>query len=612
MSKFTRFVLLALSIALLIGYGFWYSRGTHTWVLPNPYTKITAPRPGYATTSTSDDPAATKRPSQSKKPIERAAHVYRNDGLLEVNPNGTHPIFELIEAAESAWTSKQLHASRTLDEAVEEYARRYKRLPPKGFDEWWDYVIENNVSLPDEYDSIFHRLEPFWGVHPRDLQQIVADWEVDQAMLTFTIGKEGDGPIHVLRNLTGPAKRVDLEERIQNFVDMLKEVEDALPDFRAVVSPWDNPSLLKDYELTNMAIDAAAGRTYIDLKKLPPRKKGWLAACKPSSPARKNPPLFRATAATNMAPQPRLKTFIHNHQHAMDPCLHPSHLVQVGQYLSHDEGPDPQRNLIPQFSMCATPMHIDVLPVPPMPIEEARHRQWEDKVDERLLWRGKNTGMVFNAESSWPSSQRVRLVRTATELSGDIRVLRPPRQGEEDTSVGRGEEWRRSRVNPAIMDVKFVDWPIGCDDETCKLLEELFEWGKHMRVEDSELYKYVMDVDGNGWSSRFRRLLSSNSVVFKSTTYPEWFADRIQPWVHYVPISIDYSDLYDAFIFFRGDLSGEGNHDEMARKIAAAARSWTQDFWRKEDVTAYMFRLFLEYARVMSLDRDSMTYKGIY
>jgi len=31
-------------------------------------------------------------------------------------------------------------------------------------------------------------------------------------------------------------------------------------------------------------------------------------------------------------------------------------------------------------------------------------------------------------------------------------------------------------------------------------------------------------VDGNGWSSRFHRLLMSGSVVLKTTVYPEWYS----------------------------------------------------------------------------------------
>ncbi|KAG6838641.1 hypothetical protein C0991_010036 [Blastosporella zonata] len=89
---------------------------------------------------------------------------------------------------------------------------------------------------------------------------------------------------------------------------------------------------------------------------------------------------------------------------------------------------------------------------------------------------------------------------------------------------------------------------------------------------------------------------------------PHRFTDRLAPWVHYIPIQTDLSDLPDALSFFRGDPNGEGAHEDMAKKIAAAGRDWSLRFWRKEDLTAYMFRMFLEYARVMSTDRLHMNY----
>ena len=103
--------------------------------------------------------------------------------------------------------------------------------------------------------------------------------------------------------------------------------------------------------------------------------------------------------------------------------------------------------------------------------------------------------------------------------------------------------------------------------------------------------------------------------------------DRIAPWVHYVPIQIDLSDLHDTFLFFRGDGNGDNAHEDMARKIAMAGREWSKEFWRREDLVAYFFRfvlsllsgvqlalsspprLMLEYARVMSLDRGAMSYE---
>ncbi|KAF8962117.1 hypothetical protein BDZ97DRAFT_1826448 [Flammula alnicola] len=63
--------------------------------------------------------------------------------------------------------------------------------------------------------------------------------------------------------------------------------------------------------------------------------------------------------------------------------------------------------------------------------------------------------------------------------------------------------------------------------------------GDHERSQDvgtAGRYKYFIDVYGKGWSSRFQRLITSNGLVFKSTIYPEWYTDRVAPWVHSVPI----------------------------------------------------------------------------
>ena len=100
--------------------------------------------------------------------------------------------------------------------------------------------------------------------------------------------------------------------------------------------------------------------------------------------------------------------------------------------------------------------------------------------------------------------------------------------------------------------------------------------------------------------------MTSNSLVLKATICPEWwvvsfvaltvlnksnrFSDRVMPWVHYVPVKTDLTDLYDIMTFFRGDESGNSGHDDMAKEIAGAGKVWSKTFWRKEDMTAYMFR----------------------
>ncbi len=72
------------------------------------------------------------------------------------------------------------------------------------------------------------------------------------------------------------------------------------------------------------------------------------------------------------------------------------------------------------------------------------------------------------------------------------------------------------------------------------------------------------------------------------------FTDRLMPWVHYIPIQVDYSDLWDTLVFFHGDLKGDNNHDDLARKIASAGRDWSHTFWRKQDMTAYNYRFVFD------------------
>ena len=80
----------------------------------------------------------TKQPAKPTIPLADpfAKHAYLPNGLLEVNPDAPHPIFALIKDAEAKWEAKLNRASKTLEETVEEYKRRYKRAPPKGFDDW--------------------------------------------------------------------------------------------------------------------------------------------------------------------------------------------------------------------------------------------------------------------------------------------------------------------------------------------------------------------------------------------------------------------------------------------------------------------------------------------
>lgn len=53
----------------------------------------------------------------------------------------------------------------------------------------------------------------------------------------------------------------------------------------------------------------------------------------------------------------------------------------------------------------------------------------------------------------------------------------------------------------------------------------------------------IIDIDGYSYSGRFATLLYLGSAVFKIGTYYDVVTSVAQPWVRYVPVRMDLSDL---------------------------------------------------------------------
>ena len=100
----------------------------------------------------------------------------------------------------------------------------------------------------------------------------------------------------------------------------------------------------------------------------------------------------------------------------------------------------------------------------------------------------------------------------------------------------------------------------------------------------SDFVSPAFSLDGNGWSGRFHRLMMSNSAILKSTMMPEWYQSRIMPWVHFIPVKVDYTDLYDILAFFIGGPDGENGHGHLGRKIGLQGQEWAKHHWRVEDM----------------------------
>lgn len=106
-------------------------------------------------------------------------------------------------------------------------------------------------------------------------------------------------------------------------------------------------------------------------------------------------------------------------------------------------------------------------------------------------------------------------------------------------------------------------------------------------------YKYLICADGNTTTyPGYQWRLFSNSVVLKHTSHKySWFYRGLKPWVHYVPVAHDFSDLEEVFTWCR-------NHDALCQQIAANGKAFMKKYQCPEMYLKYAYLVLLKYAEL--------------
>lgn len=84
--------------------------------------------------------------------------------------------------------------------------------------------------------------------------------------------------------------------------------------------------------------------------------------------------------------------------------------------------------------------------------------------------------------------------------------------------------------------------------------------------------KYLIDIEGYGYSSRLKLLLFSNRVMFiQDRPYKEYFYQWMEPYIHYIPVIRDLSNLIDQYNWAE-------NHPKEVETIRINARNFSDKF----------------------------------
>jgi hypothetical protein len=117
-------------------------------------------------------------------------------------------------------------------------------------------------------------------------------------------------------------------------------------------------------------------------------------------------------------------------------------------------------------------------------------------------------------------------------------------------------------------------------------------YGDRVSIEDMLTYKAIIMLEGNDVSSGLKWALYSNSVVMTQTpTKTSWAMEELlEPWVHYVPLNDDLSDVEEKMQWII-------DHDDEAQQIAYRGKLWIHDLVFHPDATTDEALIFDEILR---------------
>ncbi|GAM89510.1 hypothetical protein ANO11243_075490 [Dothideomycetidae sp. 11243] len=496
----------------------------------------------------------------------------------QVQQRWNHPIKQLHDRAMESFTKMINRQSKTLDQAIHEYEHRYGRAPPLGFDKWFEFAKEKDSAIVDDFDTIAESLQFLWHISPADIEDNYRKASAGGMVHTLTF-ESGQGTASV-ENWMG-----------EDIIRALDEAKAHIPDFHILMNLLDEPRVLL---AENKPVSAETYWNSDDMDSAWPRISGTCDA---------NSAKFVGDKRPNSDIDTYSLPFVTDIRTAKDVCKNPSYSTQHG-FMMHPPTLITTSAPAAILSQAKTNTFSDIL-YPSMLYftsaiwtHDEADMPWSDKLN-KVYWAGSTTGMytrLSDLDSPTAESHRHRFIR----LTNNPHSKKPHTFLSQSDPSEPWTAYKSSDVLSPLYDTKFTS-SVQCDDDACAAQESLYRFAAPEPQNTSFANRFLMDIDGNSFSGRFYNFLQSRSCPLKMTLFKEWHDDRLVPWVHYVPISVGMEDLPEIVRWLA--LTGEGQ--EVAERIARMGTEWHARFLRMDDAAVYLFRLFLEYARVVHPERDS-------
>lgn len=560
----------------------------------------------------------------------------------------THPLEDLIynTRVESDRWLRQASVSSTLRVAVSEYQERnYERKPPPNFDKWYSFAKERGLVIMDHFEQIEKDIRPFWGMKPENLRVHVARAISLPRVGVITIS---DGAVTYNWAETPEDERV-----LQDAVRMIEKFSKHLPDMKIPVNlemrprivatweeiqGWTERSEKRHFNLlsrrssltdedgsaeTAKKSDTKDGRrangTVLDTRQY---RQMAAVACPPGSAARSGLHWNVRDLCTECISPQSSGELLTEWEISQDLCHQPDVTNLHSFYMNVPREP-PIQELLPMFSRSKTDSFNDILiPLspPPSQLDRTGEPVFYAKKDV-VYWRGKLTDEDVS-HSSLHGSHGYRLAHLINNSTSDDTVsMLLPLYTKDNKAAKTVKDYRfaydevPARQASAVLPFD-VGWSGGesCTTPGCYAVAR--ELGGSKAEGKALENRYIMLLDEDDGPPRdLLTVLRSNSVPLVSSIYKEWHSERLMPWIHFIPIDVRFHALHSTMAYFislqgRGALNGKQfeypGRLEDARWIAEQGKRWAEKALRQEDMEIYLFRLLLEWGRVIQDDRDEI------
>ncbi len=156
-----------------------------------------------------------------------------------------------------------------------------------------------------------------------------------------------------------------------------------------------------------------------------------------------------------------------------------------------------------------------------------------------------------------------------------------------------------SRVNPDLLDAGLTSFSQWNETAQHKMQKSCF-MNNFMQMEDFQKFKVIVDIDGNSWSSRFVSLLCMNSIFLKVVPYyVDYFFFELQPWVHYVPVHGNLSNLEEMMRW-----TTDKSKEKEIKIIVRNANNWCCQKMTGSLMVAEMSWIFNSYFEILQYENE--------